>query len=269
MSLNIIFLLAFLTQSTHAHEMWIEPQEFAIQSGEGILANEVVGQNFKGDKYAYVDDSFDSLNITVADKTKRINSRLGDLPAIQEKPSEEGLHIITAETSALTLSYENLEKFTDFLNAEGLQWVLAEHKKRDLPESGFKEVYRRNAKSLIKVGHGKGQDKALGMPFEWVLETNPYTDKGVIKAQLLWQGKPALDMHVNIFNKPKHDSLNSELIKTSLRTDVEGRIEIPRGKGGLFLISSVKMIESKEDVANKTGAVWESIWASLSYKILN
>jgi len=254
--------------SVSAHEMWIEPSQYTIEAGDTLFAHEKVGRKFKGNIYAYLDSNFEYLNITLGDKTRKIKSRLGDLPAIQEKTLDEGLHIITARTTASELIYETADKFANFLKEDGLSWVSSEHKKRGLPDKGFKEIYYRNPKTLVKVGHGKGQDRALGMEFEWVVENNPYTSKDNIKAQLLWQGKPAVNMHVNIFNKPKHKSSVSEIIKTSLTTDANGKIEIPRAKGGLFLINSVKMIQPDDKTVQETGAVWESVWASLSYEIL-
>ncbi len=263
-----LLTLCFLTPTVTAHEMWIQPLNYTVKLGNKIFANEIVGQDFKGNKYAYLESSYKNLNISVGENTKAVKSRLGDLPTIQEVTMEEGLHIITAETTSSDLTYETPEKFANFLKADGLEWVFEAHKKRGLPEKGFKEMYRRSPKALVKVGHGKGQDRALGLPLEWVVETNPYTTQGNITARLLWQGEPAANMHVNVFNKPKRTSPNSELIKTNLRTDAEGRIEIPRAKGGLFLINSVKMIQPDAKITEQTDAVWESIWGSLTYEIL-
>lgn len=267
--LSIVSLSMLLFSSiVKAHEMWIEPVNFSLKVGDEIRANEMVGKDFKGNKYAYLDSSFEKLNITLNDKTRVIRSRLGDLPAIQETSLKEGLYIITAETTPSDLIYGKPEKFTRFIKENGLDWAFDAHKKRGLPEKDFKEIFRRNPKALIKVGHGKGQDKALGLPLEWVVETNPYTTKGNIRAQLLWQGNPAADMHVNVFNRPKRTADNSVLVKTMLRTDANGWVEIPRANGGLFLINSVKLIQPDEQTIKKTGAVWESVWGSLTYEIL-
>lgn len=264
----LLFMLLGVSSTAKAHEMWIQALSFSVKLGDKILANEMVGQNFKGNQYAYLDSSYKSLNISVGSRTSAVKSRLGDLPAIQEASLEGGLHIITAETIPSVLTYETPEKFAEFIKADGLEWVFAAHKKRGLAEKGFNEVYRRNSKALIKVGHGKGQDRAFGLPLEWVVETNPYTTQGNITAMLLWQGKPAVHMPVKVFNKPKHDSSDAVLLITRLRTDAEGRVEIPRGKGGLFLLNSVKMIEPDASTVRQTKAVWESIWGSLSYEIL-
>ena len=259
--------ICFVSYTVSAHEMWIQPLNYSTKLGDKILANETVGQNFKGNKYAYLDNSYKSLNISAGKNMRAVKSRLGDLPAIQEQTTEEGLHIITAETTPSELIYDDPETFLNFLRIDGLDWVLAEHKKRGLPDKGFKEIYKRSPKTLIKVGHGKGQDRAFGLPLEWVVETNPYTTQGDIHAQLLWQGKPASNMYVNIFNKPSRTSKNSELVKSSMITDENGKIVIPRANGGLFLINSVKMIEPDAQTKKDTNAVWESIWGSLTYEI--
>ncbi len=284
--LNNLFTGVFLlissfaiTSSISAHEMWIEPLKFSVKPQDKIYAHEKVGQNFKGNSYSYLASSFEQFNITEGSKTRPIKSRLGDKPVVQELVTEEGLVILSAISTGSKLVYETREKFENFIKTEKLDWVFDAHKKRGLPEKGFTEVFRRYPKSLIKVGHGKGDDQVLGLPLEWVVETNPYTSEGNIKARLLWQGKAFANSHVSVFNKTyetnDHKSENyqlstpkvKEVIKTELVTDDEGRVEIPRGNGGIFLINAVRMIEPSEVTAKETGAVWESLWASMTYEI--
>ncbi|MEE9336730.1 MAG: DUF4198 domain-containing protein, partial [Methylococcaceae bacterium] len=233
--------------------------------------HEKVGQDFKGNQYVYLDSSYQFLNITQSKKTHAVKSRLGDLPAISETVTEEGLVILSAETTPSDVTYETWDKFSSFIKSKGLDWVLAKHKERKLPEKNFVESYRRFAKSLIKVGHGKGKDRALGLGFEWVVETNPYTafdtasnikKQITIKAQLLWKGKPHAKAHVSVFNKVEGD-----IIKSELTTDENGRVEIPRARGGMFLINAVQMIEAPKNMIKERSAVWESHWASVTYRL--
>ena len=246
-----------------AHEFWLEPINYRINANEKLRAHEKVGQDFKGNKYSYLSSSYKSLDLTMGENTRSIKSRLGDLPAVSELVEEEGLAILSAVTTPSTVTYETWEKFSTFINNKELTWVFDEHKKRNLPENNFVESYRRYAKSLVKVGHGKGNDRALGLLFEWVVETNPYVDEGEnIKAQLLWQGKPHANAHVSIFNR-----IGDEFIKTSLTTDSEGRVEIPRSKGGKFMINAVQMVEASKETTKETGAVWDSRWASVTYEL--
>ena len=67
------------------------------------------------------------------------------------------------------------------------------------------ESFSRCAKALIKRGVQDGQDEVIGMPFEFVIENNPY-DNGSktgseIYARLLWEGKPHRFAQITIFNK--------------------------------------------------------------------
>jgi uncharacterized GH25 family protein len=254
--------LVMLSSSLFAHEFWLEPINFKIKAGEKLRAHEKVGQDFKGNKYAYLDSSYVSLDLTVDDKTRAVKSRLGDLPAISETVENDGLAILSAVTTPSTVTYETWDKFSNFINNKHLEWVFDAHKKRGLPEKNFDESYRRYGKSLVKVGHGKGSDRALGLLFEWVLESNPYTDEGDIKAQLLWKGKPHPNSYVSVFNR-----VGDELIKSDLKTDTEGRVEIPRAKGGKFLINAVQMLEASAEMTKESGAVWDSRWASITYEI--
>jgi len=262
-----ILIVFALSGQALSHEFWLEPVNYHVKSGELIKVHEKVGQDFKGNQYVYLPSSYQFLNQTMGDKTVAVKSKLGDLPAVNEVVEGEGLLILSAETTPLDVTYEKWQKFESFIKNKGLDWVLVKHKERKLAEKNFVESYRRFAKTLIKVGHGKGSDHALGLGFEWVVETNPYTTKeGPIKAQLLWNGKPHPDAHVGIFNRrPSSGKNQSELIKSELTTDGEGKIEIPRAKGGSFLINAVQMIEAPEKMAKERNAVWESHWASVTY----
>ena len=254
---NIIFV-----GGLSAHEMWLEPLDYTRTTNQRILAHEKVGQDFKGNEYSYLSSSYVSLEFTVNNQTKAVEARLGDIPAVSVLPQQQGLAILSAETTSSSLVYEKMGAFESFVKSKGLDWVLKAHKKRGLPKNNFSEVYRRYAKSLVKVGHGKGNDKALGLDFEWVMETNPYTSssKDKINAQLLWKGKVFPNAHVSVFNRK-----GQSLVKTDLLTDKDGRVVIPRAHGGSFLINAVQMIEPSKELVEQTGAVWESLWASMTY----
>ncbi len=256
-------ILFIVSTQVIAHEFWLEPINFRINVDEKLRAHEKVGQDFKGNKYSYLDSSYKSLNITIGDKTRATRSRLGDLPAVNEIVKEEGLAVLSAVTTPSIVTYKTWDKFESFVKNKGIEWVISVHKKRNLPENNFSESYRRYGKSLIQVGHGKGSDRELGLLFEWIVETNPYTTKNEnIKAKLLWKGKPHANSYVSVFNR-----IGDELIKTHLMTDAEGRVEIPRAKGGRFMINAVQMLEATDDMIKGTGAVWDSRWASVTYEL--
>lgn len=258
------FLVAIVMVSNlSAHEMWIEPVKYEVALGETIYAHEKVGQFFKGNQYAYLSSSYLELLLTVNNKTRDVNSRIGDLPAIHEKADEEGLTLLSAQTPISSVSYKTWEQFEGFIKSKGLDWALDEHKKRGLAKSNFTEAFSRYPKSLVKVGHGKGKDKLLGMPIEWLAETNPYTDQAdSVSLRLLWQGKPFANTHVSVFNR-----FDGKLITSEHETDMEGRVKIPKANGGTFLINAVQMRKPSQEIADSSDAVWESLWASMTYQI--
>ena len=172
-----------------------------------------------------------------------------------------GLNIISLETQPFKLNYETSSKFEKFVRREGIDWVLDEHKRRELPPQDFIEAYLRHTKTLIQVGDGQGQDRKLGLEFEWVLKSNPYTDTSdEFTAQLWWSNKVFSDSLARVFVK------NGEtLTEHILRTDKDGQIRIKRIPNSIYLINAVHMLLPEKFTTEKTGAVWESRWASLTF----
>jgi len=266
--LSLILFLMILLNSTSvmAHEFWLEPVDYQRELQQDLAVNLKVGQNFKGEPQIYNPSDFIKFQLTEfidkAATTHAIKSRLGDIPALRKKSEREGLKIVSYISNANLLTYNKAEKFTAFLKNEGLDWVLAAHKKRKLPEKGFKEVFHRYAKTLIAVGRGRGEDIELGLPFEWVLEKNPYTDKDNLQARLLWEGKAFPNTTVTLFIRQQ-----DTLIQKHLMTDKHGVVTIPTDQHGIFLLNAVHMIEASDDTEREIGAVWESLWASTTFEI--
>jgi len=258
----VLWLLsAVASLDVQAHEFWIEPVRFEIATGDLLQAHVRVGQEMKGDSLHYIPQRFEAFNLTAAGATRPVQSRIGDSPAVSEIVQNNGLHVLSYVSTDSQLTYSEPETFQNFLKYEGIEWVKAVHEKRNLPAQGFKESYQRFVKSLVKVGDGEGGDRALGLEFELVVETNPYTDQAAdIVAQLVWRGKPFPQAQVNVFRRHER-----KVSRTHLITDAEGRIRIPRqGAPGVYLLNAVHMIEP---LPNDEGIVWKSLWASTTFEI--
>ena len=260
----LVLLSIIMAQAVSAHEFWLEPLDFEVESGSKIAAHIKVGQMLDGDTYSYYPTNFDRFDVTVGETTKPVKGRFAQSPAVEQITEETGLHVLSYVSKPSRLRYEKREVFESFLKAEGIEWVLEAHKKRGLPELDFTEMYKRFAKTLIKVGDGAGEDHEMGMLLEWVVETNPYTTENLeaVTAQLLYQGKPFEGSHVVVFTK-----LNDEVTRQTFTTDKEGRVTIPVAKGGLFLVNAVHMIEPTKEQAGGRDAEWMSLWASTTYEI--
>jgi len=138
-----------------------------------------------------------------------------------------------------------------------------QHKSRGLPDTGFKEAYSRYGKSLIAVGDGAGADQNVGLLTEIVALANPYTDDLTdgLPVQVLYEGKPRANVQVELFDRAP----DGEVAVTLHRTDNTGVAVIPVAPGHEYLVDSVVM--RAVGPADDKGHVWESLWASLTFKV--
>jgi hypothetical protein len=259
-----VYLFAFVTTVAHAHEFWIEPSYFKVAPGERIVADLRVGRYFKGDSQVLFPAKFVSFDIIDAAGSRPVSGRLGDIPAATVTTQRAGLHVLAYRSTHSSVIYEDFAKLENFARAEGVEWVIDEHRRRGLPETGIKEAYTRYAKTLVQVGDGAGEDRPLGLPLELVAETNPYTSQpgDDIDVHLLWRNESDAGTQIAIFRKFK----GCGATRTAVRTDSEGRAAIPWGTGGRVLLNAVHVIEpGAETLEHVPGAVWESFWASLAF----
>lgn len=251
-----------LTAPLLAHEFWISPERYQIAPGEAILAELRVGENLSGAGYPYIparaQQHFILQNGAVIDP----ETRMGDRPALAKELDEPGLAIIVHETADSILTYREWEKFQKFTTNKDLTWALEAHTERGLPETGFKESYRRYGKALVAVGDGAGTDVYFGMLTEVVALANPYTDplEAGLPLQVFAYGVPRIDAQVEVFARGP----DGEVVVTRYRTDGEGILMLPVAPDTEYLIDSVLM--EKRSPTDDNDPVWHSIWASLSFR---
>ncbi len=258
----VVFITSILvSQYGLAHEYWLHPQNFQLQTEDSIRVDIRVGQHFKGNTYAYLPTEIETAQIYLANRSGPIKARFGDIPAINQAPLGEGLTILTVASEPFKLTYNSADKFRDFLKYDGIEWVQKEHEKRGLPETGFTEAYRRHAKTLVKVGNGQGSDRRTGLEFEWVVLTNPYTNKtDKLSAQLWWRDKLFANAAFRVFILK--DGTVSE---STYVTDENGVAIFPRIADAIYMINAVHMILPANELVVKMNAVWESRWASVTF----
>ncbi|WP_306257747.1 DUF4198 domain-containing protein [Pararhizobium sp. IMCC21322] len=259
-------------EGTLAHEFWIEPDTSQIAVGEGFTATLNVGQDLSGSTYSYLPPRFERFTITAGGSTKPVESRVGDNPALQMRIEDPGLQIIAYQSKIEGLTYASPEKFQQFLDYEGLDWVLDTHKERGLPSKNFRENYTRFAKSLVQVGpyksDGSSADQAVGLPIELVAMNSPFEPgRERLEVQLLRSGLPLENIQIATFQRNIDGSVSRRLT----RSDANGIADILIDSGGFFLVSAVQMeaIDPKQSAEAVNGRipVWQSLWASLSFRL--
>ena len=252
---------ASLGNKIQAHEFWLAPYKFNLAAEEPLQADLKVGQNFEGEALPFITNSFAISNQT---ETVSVTPRFASFPALNQPAPFDGLNIISYQSKYSTVTYKSQEQFHSFLHEDGLDWVIDAHLSRQLPASGFTEAYRRFVKSLVYIGNNDSgeRDRRVGLLFEIVLQDHPFTPSDEKIAQLFWGEKPATGMQMAVFKKTKQG-----VSKHLLITDKQGRVKIDTRGGGVYLLNSVHMIEPDATTAEMTGAVWESLWASLTFEV--
>lgn len=260
----ILVLLATTAGPVAAHEFWISPHRYTIDPGAEIIASLRVGENFNGPTSGFLPGNFSRYAIVVDGKAVEVTGRLGDDPALRMAAPQSGLAVIVHQTTNSTLRYTDWEKFTRFARHKGFAGALAQHKRRGLPQTDFLERYRRLAKSLIAVGHGKGRDRRVGLETEFVAEANPYTDdlRNGLPVQLFHGAAPRAGAQVEVFEK----SPDGKVAVNILKTDHQGRARIPAKPGHEYLLDAV-LIRPLDAKNPRSDPVWETLWAGLTYQV--
>lgn len=256
---------SLFASTVNAHEYWVEPSKFEIKKGASITANLRNGQNFKGPSFPYIKENTDLYKITNSTQNITPKQRTGNSPAFNYTATNEGLHLVSFQSSFDTLDFETWPKFTHYVENQGFTRLIEKHLARGLKKTGFQEQYARCAKALIQVGNiSKGEDKLTGLKFELVANKNPYTLKegDILPVSLFYEGSPVANKQIQVF----HYDGSSEATSFKLLTDKNGNANIALKGSGKFMLNSVYIYEGDED-QNTELAEYQSYWTSLVFGI--
>ena len=255
--------IGFSTSAAKAHEFWLSPDDYTLGPEDVMQVGLRIGSEMKGATLAYLPNDITRFEILQGDTTRPVTGRLGDQPALQMPAEIDGLAIVVHETADSRLTYTDFGVFERFVAHKDFRTAIADHKARSLPDMGFRETYRRHAKSLIAVGSGVGMDRAVGLKIEIVALANPYTDDltSGLPVMVLLDGAPRVDVQVELFQTAPDGTVTI----AKYRTDTEGKAVLPMQPGMEYLVDNVDLraLPNDDPVA---GPVWHSDWASLTFR---
>lgn len=253
-----------------AHEFWIEPEQYRLAQGQPIVSSLRNGEDFTGASFPYAPQRFSRFTIEGASGVADVNSRLGDDPAINQT-ALAGLNLITYVSTGSTVTHDTFDSFKQFLDEEGLVWAERLHADRQLPMESITEVFVRYAKSLVVVDSTAGSDQATGMELELVALDNPYhptanpaAGRQLLPVQVLFKGEPLPDVQVSVFHRDEEEAVTV----SRLQADDAGQVMVDIAPAGAFLINAVHLRTPSASTMLATGALWESLWASLTFSTL-
>lgn len=248
---------------TLAHEFWIAPKKYQVEKGEMLVADLKNGEEFAGITLGYFERQIVRSDHITSAGVRATEGRTGDVPALTLPPQPEGLVVLVHQTTPSSLKYTEWEKFVAFAAHKDFPDIAARHDALGAPRTGFREVYGRFAKALVAIGDGAGADAPTGMETEFVAMTNPYdanfTDE--MKVQLLYRNTPRADAQVEVFERAPEGAVTITLT----RTDAAGMATVPVKRGHDYLLDGVVL----RPYAGDMDAVWETLWAALTFRVPN
>lgn len=257
-------LIIIATVQARAHEYWIEPSAYQIAPGEEIAIHLRNGEKFSGTSLIYNANDFARFEARLGETTAPIEGVLGDRPAAQWRAQQPGLHALVYVSLGDSLRYKTFEKFEKFATHKDLDSFLVEHREQGLPTSDFTESYKRFARSLVAVGaQGNADaDQADGLETEIVALANPYLG-GLerLPVKVLYRGAPRANAQVELFEKGPDGAVEVSMH----RTNADGVAQLPIRSGRAYLADAVVMRRPESARAKASGAVWETLWASLTF----
>ncbi|UWR24162.1 DUF4198 domain-containing protein [Sulfitobacter sp. S190] len=257
-----------IAETAAAHEFWIEPSKYQVESNAAFEADLRNGEKFRGIRQSFFPNRNTRIEIVMGDRVIPVEGRMGDRPAIAiDAPAQDGLLIAVHEAAPNQITYKTWEKFLKFADHKDFSDAASDHEARGWAKENFKETYTRHSKSLIAVGDGAGMDRALGLATEFVALDNPYDAgfDGVMEVALFYEGAPRADAQIEVYEKPTGD--DGEAVVSIVRTDAAGRAEVPVKPGMEYLFDAVVLRPAADAKTVDAGPVWETLWAALTFAV--
>lgn len=237
-----------------AHDLWLEPSTFHPAPNSLVSVSVLVGQGFAGDTVPRDPERIEQFVLAASGGVAPVVGLRGADPAGTVRVGERGGATLLYRGAPQPITLD-AAKFESYLREEGLEHVVQARAALGKSSVPGRERYGRCAKALLEVGGISGPgSQALGCPFEIVpLEAAGST----VPVQLLWKGAPAKGVLVHARRKEAPGQV------WSARTDARGRVTVPLGASGFWLLTAVHMAPAPKGA----DADWISEWASLGLAV--
>ena len=223
-----------LATTCHAHEFWLQPQNFRPAVGEAAEIALLVGHAEQRQRSPIALRRIQRF-AAVGPAGKAVDLR----GALQSGGAQidgmlAGSHVLLLETDTRAQSHLPAERFNDHLHIERLTPALAERERRGQSGAEGSERYGRCAKTILQVGGNATANATLpaGLALEIMPAVNPYARPDSLPVQVLYRGKPLARATIK-FTDLAHDEEPAEV----RLSDHEGRATFSMPKTGHWLLN--------------------------------
>ncbi len=271
MGANATLALVLIASSVvGAHDLWLVPARFSVAPGARVAVMMNTGDTFPISEGAVKPERIERAALISADSSTPLatfrtegNSTVADVIA----PSKEGGALVEVILKPIATKQPRAS-FDEFVKHEGLDAIGAQLAGTSERRAEERRTYAKYAKTLLRVGNGKGAaklyQKPLGHRFEIVAEVDPFSLRpgGTLPVRLLFDGQPLAGARIVIGSTATATARQSNM--PGVRTDAEGRARLPLDRsGGAHYVHALHMIPA----TGRSDVEWESFWATLTFGV--
>lgn len=253
----LITIAAVLAATTlQAHDFWLEPSTYRPVAGSTVAVKLRVGEHFTGDGVPRRPASIERFFVRQGGRDVAIAGAENADPAGSFRADGNATAVIAYRSRP---SYVELPaaKFEEYLREIGEERIIAVRARRGESAKPGREQFSRCAKALLT---GRTTSAAAAQPtglrYELVPDADPTAGAKPFRGRTLYEGKPVSGALVVATFRDEPS------VRLSARTNAAGRFTFTLPRRGVWLITSVHMV----DAPAKARAQWESIWASLTFE---
>ncbi len=231
-------LLAFPAQ---AHEFWIAPQTDRIELGDQFELQVMIGERLEGQPLPFQPLAFTEAYWVGPKYADALHTRRMSGGPFKLQAKQEGLHILAVSTFPQSYTHPTGAAFDHYAETEALNSVA----KSVGFEGPVREIYRRFSKSVFQIGAIVGQDRRVGLEYEWVRTRD--------KVTLYHYEEPVPNQRARYTCRV----LDGPAVQKELSTDRNGSVSIEFESSGTCLLNAV--------IIRKQSDGWRSNWVSYYY----
>lgn len=252
-----------------AHDLWLVPARFVVAPGSKVAVALSTGDTFPVSEGAVKAERVERAVLVTADGSTpltafRVDGKttLADVTA----PRRDGGALVEVVLKPVATKQPRAG-FDEFVKHEGLDDVAAQLAREPRRRDEEHRTYAKYAKTLLRVGDGRGAAALYAHPLGHRLEIIPEADPYALKAgdllpvRLLFDGKPLAGARLVVGSTESATATQSKM--AGVRTDAEGRVRLRLDtRGGAHYVHALHMIPA----SGRTDVEWESFWATLTFE---
>ncbi|MEM5518711.1 DUF4198 domain-containing protein [Henriciella sp. AS95] len=255
---------AAIAPAASAHDFWLEPESYWLDEETSVAVDIFTGH---GEDKAHWPAAPHRIVGFRSFGPGGVTSQMAGAETFAEKPvvqlTDPGLHMLVLE-STNAFSELPADKFTSYVEEEGILPIAADRAANRLDEAAGRELYSRRGKALIQRGCAADAEpiwaQPLGLTLEVVAVDNPFAwDEGEafeVEVQFYGETVPSATLHVTNLDGAGEDF--------TTKTDEDGRADLGGSLSeGRWLVHTV-WSEPVDGLLNE--ADYQTVFSSFTFE---